>query len=204
MILWVDTWNNHFHPQTAQAAVEVLEDAGYQVILPPHQICCGRPLYDFGLLAQAKRQIQGIIDDLRPLVREGVPIVGLEPSCFSVFKDEMQDLLGDDIDAQRLARQTFTFETFLNERAEKTGYVPPKMERRAIVHEHCHKKSVLDPLAETHVFEQMHLDHDRLDSGCAAWRVRSVFNPTTTACRWRVANGCFCRRYAMQRRKRSS
>ena len=166
VILWVDTWNNYFHPRTAEAAVAVLEDAGYQVILPPHQICCGRPLYDFGLLAQAKRQIHAIIDDLRPLVREGVPIVGLEPSCLSVFKDEMQDLVGDDIDANRLAKQTFTFETFLNERAEKTGYVPPKMERRAIVHEHCHKKSVLNPLAETHVFGQMHLEHERLESGC--------------------------------------
>ena len=139
----------------------MLEDAGYQVILPPHQICCGRPLYDFGLLDQAKRQIHAILDDLRPLVREGVPIVGLEPSCLSVFKDEMQDMVGDDIDASRLAQQTFTFEAFLDERAQKGGYVPPTLERRAIVHEHCHKKSVLNPLAEDHVFDQMHIDHER-------------------------------------------
>ncbi len=98
----------------------MLEDAGYRVILPPHQICCGRPLYDFGLLDQAKRQIHAILDDLRPFVREGVPIVGLEPSCLSVFKDEMQDMVGDDIDANRLAQQTFSFETFLNDRAEKS------------------------------------------------------------------------------------
>ncbi len=166
VVLWVDTWNNYFHPATAQAATEVLEDAGYRVVLPPRQICCGRPLYDFGLLDRAKRQIHGILDDLRPLIRSGVPVVGLEPSCLSVFKDEMQDLVGDDIDANRLAKQTYTFEAFLYDRAEKDGYTPPKLERRAVVHEHCHKKAVLDPLAETHVFDRMHVGYEKVESGC--------------------------------------
>ena len=167
VILWPDTWNNHFHPHTAEAAVEVLEDAGYHVILPPHQICCGRPLYDYGMLDQAKRQLRAILDDLRPLIREGVNVVGLEPSCLSVFKDEMQNMLGNDIDAARLASQCHSLETFLNKKAEKNeGYKPPKLDRHAIVHEHCHKKSVLDPLSETHVFEQMGLQYEKLNSGC--------------------------------------
>lgn len=167
VILWIDTWNNHFHPHTAQAAVEVLEDAGYHVLIPPHQICCGRPLYDYGLLDSAERQLHKILADLRPLIREGVPLVGLEPSCLSVFKDEMQNMLGNDMDAQRLAKQAFTLETFLNKKAEKdTGYAPPKLERHAIVHEHCHKKSLLDPTSETHVFGQMKMDFEQLDSGC--------------------------------------
>ena len=166
VILWADTWNNHFHPQTAQAAVEVLEDAGYRVLIPPHQICCGRPLYDYGLLDQAERQLRAILDDLRPLIREGVPVVGLEPSCLSVFKDEMQNLLGNDMDAYRLAAQAFTLEAFLNKKAEKDAhYKPPKFERHAIVHEHCHKKAVLDPTSETHVFGQMQMDYEKLDSG---------------------------------------
>ncbi len=190
VILWVDTWNNYFHPQTAQAAVGVLEDAGLHVILPPHQICCGRPLYDFGLLGQAKRQIRAILDDLRPLVREGVPIVGLEPSCLSVFKDEMQQMVGDDIDANRLAQQTFSFEAFLNERIKKHGYVVPALERRAIVHEHCHKKSVLDPLAEDHVFDRMHVRHERLESGCCgmagAFGFESSHYDMSVACGERV------------------
>jgi Fe-S oxidoreductase len=167
VLLWADTWNNHFHPQTAQAAVEVLEDAGYHVLIPPHQICCGRPLYDYGLLNQAKRQLHAVLADLRPLIREGVPLVGLEPSCLSVFKDEMQNMLDHDMDAQRLASQSFTLETFLNKKAEKDEqYKPPKLERTAIVHEHCHKKAVLDPTSETHVFGQMHMDFEQLDSGC--------------------------------------
>ena len=167
VILWADTWNNHFHPNTAQAAVEVLEDAGYHVLLPPHQICCGRPLYDYGLLDAAKKQLHAILADLRPLIREGVPLVGLEPSCLSVFKDEMQNMLGNDMDAHRLAVQAFTLETFLNKKAEKEEhYQPPKLERSAIVHEHCHKKSVLDPTSETHVFSQMKMDFEQLDSGC--------------------------------------
>ncbi len=167
MILWADTWNNHFHPQTAQAAVEVLEDAGYHVLLPPRQICCGRPLYDYGLLDQAKRQVDAILDDLRPFIRDGVPVIGLEPSCLSVFKDELQNMVGEDIDANRLAAQSYMFETFLKQKAEgEAHYKPPKLQRNAIVHEHCHKKSVLDPTAETHLFEQMHLDHEKLESGC--------------------------------------
>jgi FAD/FMN-containing dehydrogenase/Fe-S oxidoreductase len=167
VILWTDTWNEYFHPQTAQAAVEVLEDAGYHVLLPPHQICCGRPLYDYGMLDTAKRQLQAILDDLRPLVREGVPVVGLEPSCLSVFKDEMQDMLANDMDAGRLASQTFALETFLEKKAEKDEhYKPPKLDRHAIVHEHCHKKSVLDPMSESHVFEQMNIQHEMIESGC--------------------------------------
>ncbi len=167
VILWPDTWNNHFHPHTAQAAVEVLEDAGYHVILPKKQICCGRPLYDYGFLDQAERQLRGILDELRPLIREGVPVIGLEPSCLSVFKDELQNMVGEDIDANRLATQCFMLETFLNQKAEKeANYTPPKLDRQAIVHEHCHKKSLLDPTSETHVFEQMDLQHEKLESGC--------------------------------------
>jgi FAD/FMN-containing dehydrogenase/Fe-S oxidoreductase len=164
VILWVDTWNNYFHPQTALAAMDVLEDAGYQVIIPSRQICCGRPLYDYGLLDQAKRQVTAILDELRPLVREGVPIVGLEPSCLSVFKDEMHNMVGEDIDQTRFADQCFTFEKFLKEKAPH--YKPPKLQRSALVHEHCHKKSLLDPASEAHLFADMQLDFDRLNSGC--------------------------------------
>jgi FAD/FMN-containing dehydrogenase/Fe-S oxidoreductase len=164
VILWPDTWNNYFHPQTAQAAVEVLEDAGYRVVLPRRQICCGRPLYDYGLLDRAKRQLTEILDELRPLVREGVCVVGLEPSCLSVFKDEMQEMLGHDVDAMRLAEQTFTLEAFLAKKARR--YHPPPLDRNAVVHEHCHKKSVLEPLAETHIFATMGIEFARLESGC--------------------------------------
>jgi FAD/FMN-containing dehydrogenase/Fe-S oxidoreductase len=164
VVLWPDTWNNYFHPRTAQAAVEVLEDAGYHVLLPRRQVCCGRPLYDFGLLDRAKRQLTAVLDELRPLVRDGVCVVGLEPSCLSVFKDEMQDMLGHDLDAMRLAEQTFTLEAFLEKKAPH--YRPPQLDRVAVVHEHCHKKSVLEPLAESHIFGTMGMEFERLQSGC--------------------------------------
>jgi Fe-S oxidoreductase len=167
VVLWVDTWNNHFHPHTLQAAVEVLESAGYHVLVPKRQICCGRPLYDFGLLDRAQRQLEGILDELRPLIRQGVPVIGLEPSCLSVFRDELQNMVGNDIDANRLAAQSFSLETFLRKKAEKDeNYTPPQLARRAIVHEHCHKKALLDPISETNIFEQMSLRHEDLDSGC--------------------------------------
>lgn len=164
VILWADTWNNHFHPETLQAAVEVLEDAGCEVMLPPRQICCGRPLYDYGMLGLAKRQLRAILDTLRPFIREGVPVLGLEPSCISVLKDELRDLLAHDRDAERLHAQTFLVETFLMEKIE--NYRPPKLRRTAVVQEHCHKKALLDMNAEMHVFDAMQLQYEKPDTGC--------------------------------------
>ena len=90
-MLWVDTFNNHFHPETLSAALDVLEDAGFGVVLSP-DLCCGRPLYDFGFLDQAKRYLQRILSALAPQIDAGMPIVVLEPSCASVFRDELRSL----------------------------------------------------------------------------------------------------------------
>ncbi|HEY1334257.1 MAG TPA: FAD-binding and (Fe-S)-binding domain-containing protein, partial [Myxococcaceae bacterium] len=89
VLLWPDTFNDHFHPQVAHAAVDVLEAAGYHVEIPPVRLCCGRPLYDFGFLDLAQRFLSDILEELRPWIRAGVPLVGLEPSCVSVFRDEL-------------------------------------------------------------------------------------------------------------------
>ena len=89
VILWPDTFNNHFHPETAIAAVEVLESAGYQVVVPQESLCCGRPLYDYGFLDKAEQLLRQILETLRPHIRAGVPLVGLEPSCVAVFRDEL-------------------------------------------------------------------------------------------------------------------
>ncbi|HEV2260991.1 MAG TPA: FAD-linked oxidase C-terminal domain-containing protein [Candidatus Rubrimentiphilum sp.] len=163
VILWPDTWNNYFHPQTLQAAVEVLEDAGLTVTLPPREVCCGRPLYDYGMLDRAKKQLLAILDQLRPQIRAGVPVLMLEPSCASVFRDELLNFFSEDRDARRLADQTFLLETYL---LEKRHYKPPKLRRRAVVHEHCHKKAVLNANAETHIFDQMELEYQKPDTGC--------------------------------------
>ncbi|HTV92913.1 MAG TPA: FAD-binding and (Fe-S)-binding domain-containing protein [Verrucomicrobiae bacterium] len=164
VILWPDTWNNHFHPSTAIAAVEVLEDAGFQVTIPGVALCCGRPLYDYGMLHLARKMLEGILEALREEIRAGTPLVGLEPSCVSVFRDEMSDLLGNDKDAERLAKQTYLFSEFLEKYAPE--YRPPKLDGKAIVHQHCHHKAILDTSAEKRLFERSGLDYQILDSGC--------------------------------------
>ena len=101
-------------PGTAKAAVSVLEAAGYRVLVPQQKLCCGRPLYDYGMLDLARVHLRQIVEALRPEIRAGVPMVGLEPSCVSVFRDEMTNLMPEDADAQRLARQTKTLSELLN------------------------------------------------------------------------------------------
>jgi Fe-S oxidoreductase len=164
VILWPDTWNNHFHPTTAQAAVAVLEDAGFAVHLPRVPLCCGRPLYDIGMLPLAKRMLREILDALRDDIRAGVCVVGLEPSCVSVFRDEMGDLLGPDNDAKLLREQTFLLSEFLATKVP--GYKPPPLQRKVLLHEHCHHKAVLDRTAEMRLFAAMGLDVEAPDTGC--------------------------------------
>src|SRR5206468_5697253 len=83
VFLWSDTFNNYFHPSTLRAAHQVLTTAGFRVTLPNHHLCCGRPLYDFGMLDTAKKYLLKILDALSPQLADGTPIVVLEPSCAS-------------------------------------------------------------------------------------------------------------------------
>ncbi len=164
VILWPDTWNNHFHPTTAQAAVEVLEAAGFQVTVPAAALCCGRPLYDYGMLGLAKKLLLQILHALRTQIRAGVCVVGLEPSCVSVFRDELVNLLHGDADAKLLSGQTYLLSEFLVAKAPQ--FKPPAMRAKAVVHGHCHQKSVLDFGAEEKLLAQLGLDYTVLDSGC--------------------------------------
>lgn len=164
VILWPDTFNNHFSPEITIAAVDVLEAAGYQVVVPERFLCCGRPLYDYGMLDLAKRQLRTILDALRPQIRSGVPVVGLEPSCLAVFRDELVDLFPSDEDARRLSKQSFLLSEFLEH--EIPGYAPPPLHRQAIVHGHCHHKAIMGMSAEEAVLAKMGLDYQVLDSGC--------------------------------------
>ncbi len=164
MILWPDTFNNHFHPETAIAAVEVLEAAGYQVIVPQQSLCCGRPLYDYGFLDQAEHLLRQILVTLRPQIEAGVPVVGLEPSCASVFRDELKNLFPHDENAKRLSQQTFLLSEFL-EKVVK-DYRPPQLHRKAVVHGHCHHKAIMKMSDEEAVLSKLDLDFQVLDSGC--------------------------------------
>ncbi len=140
VMLWPDTFNNHFHPETAKAAVEVLEDAGFRVETPLMDVCCGRPLYDYGFLNMARRWLLDILEKLRPQIRAGVPMVVLEPSCWAVFQDELTNMLPNDEDAKRLQGQTFLLSDFLRKKAPH--YKVPQLHARALLHGHCHQKSL--------------------------------------------------------------
>lgn len=162
VMLWPDTFNNHFFPHTAQAAVEVLESAGYRVEVPRQRLCCGRPLYDYGFLDQAKQHLRDIIAALQPQINAGTPVVCLEPSCGSVFRDELTNLFPRDEDAHRLRKQTFLLGDFL----ENVKYQPPALKRKALVHGHCHQKAIFGMTADQKLLKQMGLEAELLDSGC--------------------------------------
>ncbi|HWA10554.1 MAG TPA: FAD-binding and (Fe-S)-binding domain-containing protein [Opitutaceae bacterium] len=164
VILWPDTFNNHYHPEVAQAATAFLERAGWRVIVPRVALCCGRPLYDYGMLDRARDWLEKILAALRAEVRAGIPLVGLEPSCTATFRDELTNLLPHDNDAQRLSRQTLLLSEFIDQKMP--GYPLPKLPRRAIVHGHCHHKAVMKMTAEEKVLKRMGLDYELLDSGC--------------------------------------
>ncbi|HEY6250027.1 MAG TPA: FAD-linked oxidase C-terminal domain-containing protein, partial [Candidatus Angelobacter sp.] len=163
VILWPDTFSNYFHPHIAQAAVEVLEHAGYQITIPGQSLCCGRPLYDFGMLDRAQHLLEKTLDALRPQIVAGTPVIGLEPGCISVFRDEMTNLLARNKDADRLKQQTFLLSEFL---VRKADYHPPQLKRKALVHGHCHHKSVLKFDSEQELLRRIGLDFQVLDSGC--------------------------------------
>ena len=107
VFLWADTFNNYFHPAAMRAAHQVLTTAGFRVTLPTQHLCCGRPLYDFGMLDTAKDYLLKTLNALTPQLQAGTPIVVLEPSCASVFRDELTNLLPHDPRAQKLRDQTF-------------------------------------------------------------------------------------------------
>ncbi len=164
VILWPDTFNNYFFPQTAQAAIAVLETAGFRVTVPKKPLCCGRPLYDFGMLDRAKRLLKEILRSLRPQIAAGVPVVVLEPSCLAVFRDEMPNLLPDDEDANRLCEQSYSLSEFFIKKMK--GFGPPKLKRKAIVHGHCHQKALMKMDSEEELLKTLGLDFEILDSGC--------------------------------------
>ena len=164
VVLWPDTFNNYFLPDTAKAAVEVLEAAGYQVRLPKGKVCCGRPLYDFGMLKRAKRLLLGTLETLTEEINAGIPVVVLEPSCAAVFRDELLNLFPDDDRARRLSQQTFLLSEFLQKQAPEFSL--PQLGRSALVHGHCHQKSVMKMTDEEAVLQRMGVEYSAPAAGC--------------------------------------
>ncbi len=164
VILWADTFNNYFFPETAQAAVEVLEGMGYQVQVPMQHLCCGRPLYDYGFLERAKVYLNRVLDAVDGEISAGTPMVVLEPSCCSVFRDELNGLLPESARAHRLMENTFTLSEFLEKNDGE--HLLPKVKRKALVQGHCHHKAIMRLDAEDAVMKKIGLDFQVLPSGC--------------------------------------
>lgn len=162
VLLFPDTFTNHFHPEIGIAAVEVLEYLGFRVRIPERSLCCGRPLYAEGMLDLARRQLSRILDTLGPAVEAGTPIIGLEPSCVAAFRDELVNMFPQDRRAQALARNTVLLGEFL----ARSGCDLPALSGRAVVHFHCNHHAVLDPQADVAVLSGLGLDLEVLDAGC--------------------------------------
>jgi FAD/FMN-containing dehydrogenase/Fe-S oxidoreductase len=144
VVLWPDTFTDLFDPQVGQAAVDVLEAAGFAVELPRKRVCCGRPLYDFGMLKLARRTLEDTLETLSEPIESGVPVLVLEPSCASVFRDELRKLMPHDEHARRLVSQTVVLDELL-ERHASDWEPPTSIGRRALIHGHCHQRAVIGP-----------------------------------------------------------
>ncbi len=178
VILWADTFNDYFRPETAKAALRVLEDAGYSVKVYKQPMCCGRPLYDWGMLKQARKHLEDILSVVSDDVAAGIPIVVLEPSCASVFRDELRNLMPERQDAKRLTDNTYLLSEFLEKFAnslssdKRRGQASPTMrgggvpERSALVQFHCHHSSILGKDAEESILKKNGVNAEILDAGC--------------------------------------
>jgi len=175
VLLWPDTFNNYFLPQTAKAAVDVLEAAGFRVVVPRANLCCGRPLYDHGMLDRAQSLLLQILDELSPEISAGIPIVGLEPSCIAVFRDELLNLFPHDERAQALSRQTFLLSEFLETHAKHLPF--PHLNRKALLHGHCHHKSLMKMTAEEAVLRRLGIDFHSPAPGCCGMAGSFGFEP---------------------------
>jgi len=144
VVFFHDTFTEHNHPQIGQAAIRVLEAAGYEPILLPDRKCCGRPAVSKGLLDEAQRWAQHNVRLLAPYAERGIPIVGCEPSCMAMLADEYLDLVPGP-QAKAVAEMAMTIEAFLareaaagNLKLDFDGTRP----RRVLFHGHCQQKAV--------------------------------------------------------------
>ncbi len=163
IVLWSDTFTNYFHPEVGRAAVHVLERLGYHVVVPP-QTCCGRPLYDFGLLESAREHLHDVFVSLADAVTNDTPVVVLEPSCFAVFRDEARNLFGDRPIAAAIGERVVLFDDFVRSHFEQ-GDLPP-ISRNALVHIHCHQQALAGRDLAAGTFAAARLPARIADAGC--------------------------------------
>jgi Fe-S oxidoreductase len=165
VLLWPDTFTDAFHPAIARAAVTVLEAAGFVVTIPDAEVCCGLTWISTGQLPVARRVLQRTLEVLRPQLRDGTPVLVLEPSCAAVFRSDLPELLHGDEDAHRLAAQTFTLAELLQSKAPDWSPAT-RLDRSAVAQPHCHQHAVLGSDADQAVAARAGVDLEVLDAGC--------------------------------------
>ncbi len=164
VLLWPDTFTNYLSPGVGRSAVRVLEDAGFEVVLPSAGVCCGLTWISTGQLSVAKQVLGRSLSTIAPHLVAGVPVGGLEPSCTAVFRHDAKDLLPDNPLAQQAARSTYTFAEALTELAPDWG--PPRIDRTAMAQVHCHQHAVMGFGPDTELLAAAGVDVDVPDSGC--------------------------------------
>jgi len=163
VMLWPDTFSNYLDAGVPGAAVRVLEALGYEVRLPGKPLCCGRPLYDYGFLDKARKHLEQTMSALEPAIHEGIPVVGVEPSCMSVFRDELLNFFPNDERAQWLAENTRLLPDFLNQLDLDQW---PTLEGEVLLHGHCHQKAFDGMDGTRAVLEKLGLTVSTPDTGC--------------------------------------
>ena len=164
VVLWPDTFTDLFEPDAGKAAVAVLEAAGFAVEIPHKRVCCGRPLYDFGMLGLAKRTLKSTLEALSEPIEAGVPVLVLEPSCASVFRDELRKLLPHDEHARRLVTQTVVLDELLDRYAP--DWDPPHVAGNALIHGHCHHKAVIRGSQGRDLLARAGVEAEMTNAGC--------------------------------------
>jgi FAD/FMN-containing dehydrogenase/Fe-S oxidoreductase len=165
VLLWPDTFTNRFHPHIGQAAVSVLESAGWTVDIPTEQLCCGLTWISTGQLDTAKKVLGRTVRRLAEHVRAGGFIVGLEPSCTAVFRSDAHDLFPDDIDVGRIKEHTVTLAELLMEHTP--GWEPPSLAGvHALAQVHCHQHAIMKWEADQKLLDEAGANAEHLQSGC--------------------------------------
>jgi Fe-S oxidoreductase len=164
VLLWPDTFTNALSPQVGQAAVAVLEDAGFAVHLPTGPVCCGLTWISTGQLGVARRVLARSLRTIGPALRAGAPVVGMEPSCTAALRHDAAELLADEPLARMAREQTVTVAELLEQRAP--DWDPPKVGGEALVQVHCHQHAVMGFDADRRLMDAAGIAARVPDSGC--------------------------------------
>jgi len=164
VVVWPDTFTDVYLPDRGSATVEVLEKLGEVVGVPRGWSCCGRPLYDSGMLGLARATALKVLDALDEHLERDVPVVVPEPSCLATFRDEFVQLLPDDPRAEKLARLSCSLSEHLVRTSWRFQGAP--LSGRVSVHPHCHQRALSGSDADAAVLTQLGYEVETLDLGC--------------------------------------